>query len=530
MRRGAFSLLLVSMLSAPTFADEVEEFAQHLSKAVGAFEAVNLYHQQCDARQPPQSVAHKDAVAAWSYDNGRADYERVMTAIEARLPEIAQQIRPQVEAIGTEIEADLDRAPEQCADLAGLLEDDQFDVRSSVRRLLSLARDLDIDVPDAPEIVPAVKSAETVQIVRLASLSARLKAKMAEVGSQEGARNSSSLRMARAEYAEAWLEADGIQVLFARVIDDDEMREWRGDTQSAFTLDCHSFSTDAHEERMAASIGLDMVVVGTPRRLVETISGGTIGLDRCSLFTVDEVGRPFLDEDDSAGLVLRPPEFEEAYAGPGQGIALNEVDRVLYQSSFDNRLDGFGNGYIEREEAIYVLLRDGSAYRHDWSFPFTDLDVALSRQREPDHWYGWSETGEGLLLTGPDETEEEIIDLTKAQVLQAFTPRTIEAEYYYLQIGMGGSRQDRRYVFAKDGTVLYRRGGFVAGNVGTSYIIVNGTDDPEVRARYRFEDYALILETAEREERHFLAMPRSADAALPDTLLIDGTAYWLDDK
>lgn len=529
MTRCALAAILLTLLPASVLADDLQDFGQHLGKAVGAFEAVVVYQQQCDSRQPDGVVARKDVVAAWSYDNNRADYERIMAGLHARLPELAGQIGPQVEAIRGEIAADLDRSPEQCRDMADLLEDEQFDVRSSVRQLLSLARRLDIDIPPAPEITPAVKSVEDVEILRLATLSARLKAKMAEIGSDEGARKSSSLRRERAEHAEAWLEADGVQVLFGRVTDDDEMREWRGDVQSAFKLDCHSFADDAHEERMAASIGEDMVVVGTPRMVVESSGGGGIGLDRCSLFTLEEVGRPFAEEDDSAGLVLRPLEFDEAYAGPNRGIALGDVDRLLYASSFDNRLDGFGNGYIDRQEAIYVLLRNGSAYRHDWSFPFTDLDVERSRQREPERWYRWGEESAGIVLAGTGENGDETIDLASAQRLQPFSTRSLEAEYYYLQIGMGGGRQDRRYAFSEDGTVLYSRGGFVAGNVGTSYIIVSGADDPEVRARYRIEDYALILETAEGEERHFLAMPASADTKLPDTLFIDGTAYWLDD-
>ena len=112
----------------------------------------------------------------------------------------------------------------------------------------------------------------------------------------------------------------------------------------------------------------------------------------------------------------------------------------------------------------------------------------------------------------------------------AFCARSIDADYYYLQVGMGGMRQDRRFAFSQDGTVTYSRGGFVAGNLGTSYIIVNGAENPDTTARYRIEDFALILERDSETERRFLAVLESADQSLPDTMLIDGTAYWLDDE
>lgn len=62
--------------------------------------------------------------------------------------------------------------------------------------------------------------------------------------------------------------------------------------------------------------------------------------------------------------------------------------------------------------------------------------------------------------------------------------------------------------------VVYSQGGFVAGNFGTSYMIVNGSDEAEATAGYRIENYALILITPCGEERHFLAIPENANGAL----------------
>ncbi|KKB10167.1 hypothetical protein VE26_00805 [Devosia chinhatensis] len=353
---------------------------------------------------------------------------------------------------------------------------------------------------------------------------------MAEIGSKQGAREMRGLRAAREEHAEAWLEADGVQIVFGRITSAKELREWRGDLQSSFALQCSSFSEEGHEARMEASIGQDMVVVGTPRSLTDGTEGGIVRLDRCSVFTLEETGRPMVSEADNAGLMIRPLEFDEAYAGPGAGIAMSDVDRVLYDAEFSNRLDGFGNGYVDRREDIYVLLRDGSAYRHEWSFPFTDLDVERSRLREPGRWFTWHEDGNAVRLTATGGWQMGVDILVEgAQRLVGFPRPALSGTYYYLQVGMGGTRQDKRYAFSADNTLVYSRGGFVAGNVGTSYIIVNGPDAPETEARYRVEDFALVLEVEGETERHFLAVPEAAGGDLPDTILIDGQAYWLDD-
>lgn len=69
----------------------------------------------------------------------------------------------------------------------------------------------------------------------------------------------------------------------------------------------------------------------------------------------------------------------------------------------------------------------------------------------------------------------------------------------------------------------------MAGNFATSYMIITGPDEPDIHARYRVECYALVVESPWGEERHFLAVPQSAEGMPPDTLLIGGPAFWLEE-
>jgi len=526
MKARMTALALMAAAPLPAQADAAKDFSADLGKVVGAFTATRLYVEQCNVRDPAKAAARRDALAGWAYGNEQASYERLMQALYAKLPKLSAQIDPQRTRIADVVAQDLQNNPAQCDVLHKVFRDnDQFKVRSQVRRLMRSASRLGVEIPPAPTVTPGKKRAEDTQILRLAALSARLEAKMSEIGSKDGARRNSDLSRAREEHALNWLIADGVQVVFGRVTDHDEMREWRGDQQSTFKIECDTFFNDAHKSRMAEAKGQDRVVIGTPRSLFDTATGGRLKLRQCSIFTPEETGRPFANQNDDAGLMPRPMEEHEAYAGPNAGIRLRDVDRVLYDARFNNRMDGFGNGYIDRNEDIYVLMRDGTAYRHDWSFPFTDLAIERSKKREPDRWFSWSERGGRVSLLRSDD-KTKIIKLEKAQRLTSMKPKALAANYHYLQIGMGGARQDRRYVFSDDGTVTYSRSGFVAGNVATSYIIVNGRKQPDVTARYRFEDYALILERDGETERHFFAVPASADLAAPDTVLIRGQAYW----
>ncbi|WP_398470750.1 hypothetical protein [Tardiphaga sp.] len=532
MRLALAILALVSALSVPARADSAKELAEGLGKVVGAFTATELYVEHCNRKDPAKAASRRDVLAGWSHGNKRASYDRLMQGLRARIPDLATQLGRERQRMSDLVAQEIATHPARCDDLQAFFkENKQLSVGTQVSRLTRLSARLGIDIPAAPEIVPAEKSVESTRILRLAALSARLETRMAEIGSKDGGRRMSDLSRAREDHAENWLAADGMQVLFGRVTANDELREWRGDQQSAFKVECSSFITDAHKQRMAEAMHQDRVVVGRPRSVLDAHTGGKLKLDKCSVFTVQETGRPFVEEEDKAGLMPRPLEESEAYAGPNKGIAVSQIDRVLYEASFNNRMDGFGNGYVDRKENIYVLLRDGTAYRHQWSFPFTDLAITLSKAREPERWFTWGErNGQVTLTSGGDKNERRTIEIEKAQKLRPMRPRSLQASYYYLQVGMGGRRQDRRYRFAADGTLVYHRSGFVAGNVVTSYIIVNGPAVKDVTARYRFEDYALVVERDGEIERHFFAVPESADGALPDTVLVRGQAYWLDKK
>lgn len=528
MLRLATALSIAVLLAPPSLADDRADFLEVMGKAATGAMVAEEYGAACDTRYPESQQARRDAFAGWSHQVDLPGYYRFLNAAFETLPNLEadlEQNRPRAQA---EVEKDIASGGSACADFRAALNDNAiFDIKAPIRELLRNAGDFGIVVADAP-IAPVNQTSEVVPLI---VLSARLASKMDEIGSKAGAEGNRDLRAAREDHAEAWLKQQAALAIYGRIVNDDSLRQWRGDQQSSFLATCRSFANAEDEAAMKRDLAEERVVVGEPRWVRDEREGGVVSLDRCRVFAQDPSGIALAGlEDDSAGLMLRPLEFDEAFAGPGEGIAMSELDRVLYDAEFSNRMDGFGNGYTQRDEDIYVLLRDGTAYRHEWNFAFTDLDIDLSREREPGNWFTWQEHWGTVTLTrtgGLDAGEE--IDLSEARRLMPVPEgQMLYQTYYYLNVGMGGGRSDREYAFSADGQVQYSRSGFVAGNFGTSYIIVAGSGADEVSvSTYAFDGYTLLIDGPEGEERHFVALIDGQNSDQPEEVIIDGQVYWL---
>ena len=526
-QRLALALALCAVLAPSALADDISDFTDALGQAATGAIVARAYIEACDKHAPDGQQGRRDALAGWSHRVNLAGYERFLDAAYAVINTLEAELEDNRARAQALVDADVAENPAVCSDLRATLEGNaMFDIAPPIRYLLRNAEDFGVVVPEAP----AASANQDEAVVPLIALSAQLEDKMDEIGSKSGAQEDRNLRSAREEHAEAWLKQRPTLAVFGRIVTDNGLREWRGDQQSSFLLTCRSFASDDQESAMARDLGENRVVVGDIRWVRDLRQGGELSLDDCRVLA--DAGDSFEllgPADDSAGLMLRPLDYDEAFAGPGQGIAPDAVDRVLYDADFTNRLDGFGNGYTQRDEDIYVLLRDGTAYRHKWNFAFTDLNLDLSRLREPERWFTWQDRrGEVTLIQsgGPDQGAE--IDVSDARRL---TPAPkglrLEATYYYLNIGMGGGRSDREYVFAADGQVQYSRSGFVAGAFGTSYIIVAGGDEDISTAAYDFDGFTLLVDGPERQERHFFALIDGQDAGRPDEILINGQVHWL---
>ena len=508
------------LFATSAFATTEAEFNGALSEAASRILTARTVKALCDERDPAGESARRDALAAWSHRNDIADYDRIIASIERRSESLRKEMEENTARARVQIGQALDADTAPCGGLQAFLADEKYKIRPLMRSLRRMAADFGVDMAKPePEA-----SQDRVELMGLAQFSVLAETEMAAVGSLEGALKDRDLRGAREARLEAYLERQGIVAGYGRVISADGLREWRGPRQSRFSLSCRNFRDEAQEARMKNALGKDMVVIGRPRNVIDG-NNAEISLRDCTLLTLEETKETIAPTDDEAGLVHRPPDADEVHAGPGKGISMDDIDRVLYVAEFQNRMDGFGNGYTDRDEDIYVLLSDGTAYRHAWSFPFTDLDVAVSKTREPERWLTWSKGWTGKIALSRDGRE---IDLSKARELAPLPAETrLDRSYYFLNVGMGGVRRDRSLTFRPDGTVTHARGGFVAGNFANSYMIVTGGGDDSATSKYTFDDYALVLSNPQGDERRFFAVFANADMRAPEDVVVDGAIYWM---
>lgn len=468
----------------------------------------------CSEREP-QSTGQIDAgLAIWEQAQELRVFDALMAGLADRSDAVARELEMAKVEARRQIAPQLDDNPGECEAFAAP-SDEPGELRDAVRALALYAHNAGLR-PRPAAIPDTVKVRSVSELSRYAT---QLMTLVAPAGTSAKVN-----RDAGEAFLEYYLDALGYVAVYGRIEDSGDIREWRGDYQSRYRLECGSFASRAQEELFSASAGREMIIVGEPGFAHIRDEYGTVRLNKCVAFEHEgKIETSQVDPSDPA-MMLRPLNMTEAFAGPMKGPQPDEIDRILYDASFDNRMDGFGNGYVDRREAIYVLLRAGTAFRHDWSFPVTDIDLDALKRREPEKVFAWHEEGDVAVLEAADGTETRLEDATR--LVPIGDGATLHDEYYYLQIAMAGRRSDRAYEFRSDGQVTYTSGGFVAGNFGSSYIIVSGAKTGAQEGSYRFDDYALIVETTNGQERRFFAIGADQDPDRPEEVIIDGTVYW----
>lgn len=514
---AAVLLAVTGTCIGPARAADLEGLLEKTQPILSEVLATRTVAALCVEREPRRAGPIGSGLAAWE----KANELRVFDALVAGLASLDDGLGHQLENAQADarrqIAPQLDEKPDECG-VFDIVDDEPGDLRDAIRALALDAHAIDLrprpgSIPDTVNVRP---------VTEFSLYAAGIMALVTPDNTPDG-----DIDDAREGFLEYYLDAWGYVAVYGRIEDSGDIREWRGDYQSRYHLECAGFASSEQEERFSASTGRDMIIVGEPRYAKVRDDGGTVRLNKCWVFEPEGAIETGDADPSDAGLMLRPLDMNEAFAGPMEGPQPDEIDRLLYDASFDSRMDGFGNGYVDRREAIYVLLRDGTAFRHDWSFPVTDIDLDALKRREPDKVFAWRDERGVAVLESDDGTELRLEDAIR--LVPIGNGGSLGDEYYYLQVAMAGRRSDRAYDFKPDGQVTYTSGGFVAGNFGPSYIIASGGEKGEQTGSYRFEDYAMIVETSEGVERRFFAIGADENPKAPGEVIIEGTVYWLRD-
>lgn len=172
----------------------------------------------------------------------------------------------------------------------------------------------------------------------------------------------------------------------------------------------------------------------------------------------------------------------------GQGIVADAIEGVYLLKTFSV---GVGGSRWPRFEP-YLLLKDGTAYADPKGAP-DRLNMALSRQREPQRWGHWTRDGGGIALQMP----RIAVQVLSGDQRIAPAPDGMSLEGNYKHVGGGGT-------VASGGTASFMRidhlqfhadgrfsGGSSAGLTSANASVASSSPSPS--GRYKVDGYAIDL-------------------------------------
>jgi hypothetical protein len=525
-----------------------EQFKQTVSLIIAPVGLVEALAAQCDTLSPISRASREAALKAWRDANRIDAFQAAIAPIFARVPGSAASIGELRDKAAAKAKALTEKTPAICENFDAFLREKTFAVGNLIADILPVLTTTNERLSAVAPSAPPSPASGAIALYTIVQLSTAAETAMNKVASADAAKDLKT-REARENAGRLALEALGVIAVRANVVSRDDLREWRGDQQSTYKVNCRAFIDEQTEERFKELEGSETTMAGKiDNFVVPSSGGGNIILARCGF--VDGAGLTKANLPESGGLALRPPSAQEANAGPDKGIQTKDVENIAYKADVRTSIDGFGNLYSDRNEDTYVLLKDGTAYHYHWRFPFTDLNVALSKHREPGNWYRWRQDGKNLVLTatgGADAGQTKTVSDTSA--LTPFRPGArLGKAFKFLHVGMMGVRRERDWVFRRDGTLDLNKSNIVAGqtfagaNIGASgpgvaysgggnaSLLVVGRPN-EQRLRYRIDGYVLEVTGDDGAvERHFIARFGDDKADDPDMLYLGGEMLWDRDK
>jgi hypothetical protein len=521
-----------------------EQIKQTIALIIAPVSLVEALAAQCDTFSPKSRGSRQAALKAWRDANRIDAFQSAIVPILARAPGSVASASELRDKAAAQAKAMTEKTPAICENFDAVLREKVFAVGDPIVEILPVLAAANARLAAGTPSAPPPPASGAIALYTIVQLSTAAEAAMNTVASADAAKDR-KISETREKAGKTALEALGVIAVRANVVGRDDLREWRGDQQSAYRVSCRAFVNKQTEERFKGLEGSETTIAGKVANFVVNSSGGgSIILAKCDFVDGARLTRANLPE--SGGLELRPPNAREANAGPGKGIQMGDVEKIAYKSDVRMSLDGFGNSYTDRNEDTYILLKDGTAYHYHWRFPFTDLNVPLVKHREPGNWYRWQQEGKNLLLTA---TGGKYAGQTKTVAglgpLAPFPPGALLGKAFkFLHVGMMGVRRERDYVFRRDGTLDLHKSNIVAGRTfagpdigvsgpgfaysggnNASLLVVGRPNDQ--RLRYRIDGYVLELTADDGAvERHFIARFGDDKADDPALLYLGGEMLW----
>jgi hypothetical protein len=286
----------------------------------------------------------------------------------------------------------------------------------------------------------------------------------------------------------------------------------------------------------------DVTIRGTVRKVESWIE-----LENCRLVT-DVAGLTPSTLSDSAGLKRVDVAVARLRTAPNAGLTMAQIEG-MYQST-ELRFNALSLLY-EPDESTYLLLKDGWLYDNLRMTPH-DLDVAMSRRLEPQHWHRWRRVGNGIDMQEHDEygRTDGVWKRLKASARPTIGSRRLSGSFKAVASATAGlpggggafSMSTTSFTFRPDGTFTWANfsqmygsstvgtgpgggsivvGGATVGPGGTSVSSVGGGDDG---GTYTTDGYTLELRTKSGKVIRYSMFSWDSEK-YRDFLVINGTTY-----
>jgi len=254
--------------------------------------------------------------------------------------------------------------------------------------------------------------------------------------------------------------------------------------------------------------------------------------------------------------------LQRVTSAPGKGLPDKDLAAIVIHGEANYN---YGSRW---EEDVRFLLRDGTAYRRT-EMPPDQLNVAASRQLEPQRWARWRSAGKGYEMQAQDDDGRAQGDWKpeKHQPVRPWPNGTrLEGSYsrsaFNGSLVTGGSSSTRGIRFSRDGrfersyhslsssgtlasvmnnTVISGSssgdgsgssstgGGTVGGPFGTTTAISSNKKDDGAsrRGRYQLSGYVLLLDYDDGHQERLLSFPVYDNT---NTVYVGSGSYSLDKK
>jgi hypothetical protein len=268
-------------------------------------------------------------------------------------------------------------------------------------------------------------------------------------------------------------------------------------------------------------IGKTFVIRGN----VETFEYGWIELSEGCPRVPNTNGLKRSNLPDNLGLERKPLIAQEVKTKPGAGLSLNAIEGVYFNQTVQNRMDGFGNSYVDRNSETYLLLKDGSANAYDWSFTPQDFNAAYSKREEPKNWERWQRKNGSYVLTDSAGRQTDLSDFSRIKPLPKGS--RLSRSYDYLTV-RATSQSSRLLGFEADGTFLTTNSTpLVGGLVANGSVYSTPPDSKQTKGRYEIDGYTLTFTTSDgRVSRMFFGIPEfEKNPKNPEWIYFGGVLY-----